>query len=299
VARSIWTGSVSFGLVNIPVRVFPAIREHDIRFRQLAPDESRIRYKRVSEKTGREVPYEKIRKGFETTRGKYAVFEHDELEELQPASTKTIDIEDFVALEEIDPLYFQRTYHLVPNGKGAHKAYALLASVMEEKDRVGIGSVVMREKEYLCAIRPYGKGLALSTMLFADEVVAPSDIEDMPTRRPNLKPQEKRLATEIVDSLERDWKPERYHDTYQEQLRDIIKAKQKGEEIVVEEPEEEPGKVVDLMAALEASLERRSSSGGGNGRRPRSSSRKRSARKSSRARKRTGARSRSRSRRSA
>ncbi len=253
-ARSLWTGSISFGLVSIPVRLFPAIREHDVHFHQVAPDGSRIRYKRVSEKSGREVDYERIRKAYEISRGKVVVFEQDELDDLHPASTKTIDIEDFVALEDIDPLFFERTYHLAPNDDGAKKAYALLAAVMEDRHRVGIGSVVMREKQYLCAIRPYGKGLALSTMLFADEVVAPQDVEDVPTRRPKITDREKALARRIVDSLERDWDPRRYHDTYQEQLRDIIRKKQKGQSIEVEEEAEAQAEVIDLMEALEASL---------------------------------------------
>ncbi len=260
-ARSLWTGSVSFGLVNIPVRVFPAIHEHDVRFHQLAPDGSRIHYKRVSEKTGREVQYEDIRKGYETARGKYVVFEQEELKELRPRSTKTIDIEDFVALDEIDPLFFERTYHLTPNGDAAAKAYALLTQVMEDRQRIGIGKVVMRDKQYLCAIRPYGKGLAMSTMLFADEVVDQSDVEGIPSRKPNVSSREKQLAAQIVDSLERTWDPKRYHDTYQEQLRDIIKAKQKGGTIELEEEPEETGKVVDLMAALEASLSRKRAGG--------------------------------------
>jgi DNA end-binding protein Ku len=282
VARSLWTGSVSFGLVNIPVRLFPAVREHDVHFHQLAPDGSRIHYKRVSDKTGREVDYEKIRKGYETSRGKYVVFDQDELKELRPRSTKTIDIEDFVPLGDIDPIYFERTYHLVPNGEGAAKAYALLAGVMEDRERVGIGKVVMRDKQYLAAIRPYGKGLALSTMLFGDEVIPQSDVEGLPGRKPSVGAQEKKLATQIVDALERDWDPKRYHDTYQEQLRDIIKAKEKGKTIEVEEEPEEDGKVVDLMAALEASLERRRGS--------RRSSPGRRRKQSSRTRKRTAKR---------
>jgi DNA end-binding protein Ku len=257
VARSLWTGSLSFGLVNIPVRLFPAIHEHDVHFHQLAPDGSRVHYKRVSEKSGREIDYSNIRKGYETSKGRYVVFEPGELEEMKPRSTKTIDIEDFVALEDIDPLYFSRTYHLVPDGDAATKAYALLADVMEDRQRVGIGKVVMRDKQYLAAVRPYGKGLALSTMLFADEVVPQSDIEGLPTRKPSLSTQEKKLAGQIVDALERDWDPKRYHDTYQEQLRVVIKAKQRGKTITAEEEPEEEGKVVDLMAALEASLDRR------------------------------------------
>jgi DNA end-binding protein Ku len=299
VARSLWTGSVSFGLVNIPVRLFPAIREHDVHFHQLAPDGSRIHYKRVSDKTGREVDYDKIRKGYETSRGKYVVFEQEELKELRPRSTKTIDIEDFVPLDDIDPIYFERTYHLVPNGEGAAKAYALLAGAMEDRERVGIGKVVMRDKQYLAAIRPYGKGLALSTMLFGDEVVPQADVEGLPGRKPNVGTQEKKLATQIVDALERDWDPKRYHDTYQEQLRDIIKAKEKGKTVELEEEPEEEAKVVDLMAALEASLDRRRG-GARSGRRRTASNRsttrskkrttKRATKRAPRTRKRTAAR---------
>src|SRR4051812_121360 len=222
--RSIWTGSISFGLVTIPIRIFPAIREHDVHFHQLAPDGSRVQYKRVSSKSGREVDYAKIQKGYETGKGKYVVFEPEELEAMAPAATKTIDIEDFVPLEDIDPIYFERTYHVVPGGDGAGKAYALLATVMEERQRIGIGTVVMRERQHLAAVRPYGKGLALSTMLFADEVVPVADVPDLPTRRPNVAPREKKLAAQIVDALAHDWDPKRYHDDYEAQLHKVIDA---------------------------------------------------------------------------
>jgi DNA end-binding protein Ku len=253
-ARSIWTGSLSFGLVNIPVRVFSAIREHDVRFHQLAPDGSRIHYKRVSEKTGREIEFASIKKGYETSKGKYVVFDSGELSDLAPAKTKTIDIEDFVALEDIDPIYFDRTYHLAPAGGPALKAYALLAGVMEDRQRVGIGKVVMREKQYLAAIRPYGKGLAMSTMLFADEVVPQSTVDGIPARKPTVASREKQMALQIVDSMEREWDPKRYHDDYEEQLRRVIKAKAKGKTIEAPAPEES-AKVLDLMEALRASIE--------------------------------------------
>jgi DNA end-binding protein Ku len=255
-ARSIWTGSLSFGLVNIPVRVFSAIREHDVRFHQLAPDGSRIHYKRVSEKTGREVEYAQINRGYETSKGKYVVFEPGELDDLAPAKTKTIDIEDFVALEDIDPIYFERTYHLAPAGEPAKKAYALLAGVMEDRQRIGIGKVVMREKQYLAAIRPYGKGLALSTMLFADEVVPQSTVDGIPARKPTVAAREKQMARQIVDSMAREWDPKRYHDDYEEQLRRVIKAKARGKTVERPEPEES-AEVLDLMDALRASIERK------------------------------------------
>jgi DNA end-binding protein Ku len=252
--RSIWTGAISFGLVNIPVKVFSAIREHDVRFHQLAPDGSRIHNKRVSEKTGRAVEFKDIKKGYETSKGKVVVFEHDELDKFAPTTTKTIEIEDFVALEEIDPIYFARTYHLAPRDEAATHAYALLAAVMDDRQRVGMGKVVMREKQYLASIRPYAKGLAMSTMLFADEVVPPSEIPGIPARRSTISAREKQLAAQIVDSLERSWDPKRYHDDYEEQVRALIRAKSKGQTVEVPEAEE-PGKVLDLMEALRASLE--------------------------------------------
>jgi DNA end-binding protein Ku len=246
---------VSFGLVNVPVRMYSAIHEHDVHFHQLAPDGSRIHYERVSEKTGRRVDYDKIQRGFETSRGKYVVFERDELADLQPASTKTIDIEDFVALDEIDPIYYERTYFLAPDGAAAGKAYALLATVMKDRKRVAIGKVVMREKQYLAAIRPYGRGLALSTMLFGDEVVNPSAIDAIPSRKPALNAREKQMAAKIVDAMSRSWDPDAYRDDYEQELRRIIKAKEKGKTIEVER-EEPSAEVVDLMDALRASLDK-------------------------------------------
>jgi DNA end-binding protein Ku len=254
-ARSIWSGSVSFGLVNIPVKLFSAVHQHDVRFHQLAPDGSRIHYKRVSEKSGREIEYDKIRRGFETTRGKFVVFEPGELDELRPEATKTIDIEDFVALDEIDPIYYERTYYLAPDGPAAAKGYALLAAVMKERERIAIGKVVMRDKQYLAAIRPYRSGLALSTMLFGDEVVAPADIDVFPERKASVSAREKQMAAQIVDSLARDWDPSRYHDDYEEQLRAVIKAKSKGKTVEPEAPKKS-AEVIDLMDALRASLEK-------------------------------------------
>jgi DNA end-binding protein Ku len=253
-ARSIWSGSVSFGLVNIPVKAFPAIREHDVHFHLLAPDGSRVHNQRVSEKSGKVVEYKSLKKGYETSKGHYAVFDQDELRALAPESSKTVDVEDFVALEDIDPIFYERTYHLAPANDGAAHAYALLATVMEKRQRVGIGKVVMREKQYLAAIRPYGKGLAISTMLFADEIVPQDDIDDIPRRRPRISPREQALAEQILDSLASEWKPERYHDDYQEELRRRIKTRR----VAAAEPaaaEQPTAKVLDLVEALQASLD--------------------------------------------
>jgi DNA end-binding protein Ku len=261
VARSIWSGSISFGLVTIPVKAYSAIREHDVHFHLLGPDGARVENRRVSKKSGRALEYKQLKKGYETTKGKYVVFDQDELKELAPRSTKTIDIEDFVPLEDIDPVYFARTYHLAPANEAAAHAYGLLTSVMEDRQRIGVGKVVMREKQYLAAIRPYGKGLAMSTMLFADEVVPQTQITDVPTRRPKVDQRERKLAEQILDALESPWKPDRYHDDYEEELRRRIKAKQQGKLEAVDEEAEAPAKVLDLMEALQASLDRGASRG--------------------------------------
>jgi DNA end-binding protein Ku len=255
VARSVWTGTITFGLVSIPVRLYSAIREHDVHFHQLAPDGSRIKYKRVSEKTGREVDYDKITRGYEVSKGKYVTFAKDELEALAPRTTKSLDVDQFVELSDIDPIYFERTYHVAPDGEGATKAYALLAAVMQDRERIGIGKIVMREKQYLAAIRPYGKGLALSTMLFDDEVVPQADVDGIPSRRPTVGKRERDMGVQIVDAMTSDWKPSKYHDTYQEQLQKLIRQKAKGKTVEVEEEPEESAKVVDLMEALRASLD--------------------------------------------
>ena len=254
-ARAIWTGSISFGLVNVPVKVYSAIHQQDIHFNQFDKNGNRIRNKRVSEKTGREVAYEDIVKGYEVSDGKYVMIEPEELEAFQPRTTRTIDIDDFVNLEDIDPIYFERTYYLAPaDDNGSSKAYSLLLQAMEKEQKVGIGKVVMRTKQYLAAIRPLNGVLAMSTMLFADEVVPKSEIPELPKRKSSVSDREVKMATQIIDSLTTEWKPSRYKDTYREQVLELIDKKAKGEEITVAEDEEEEAEVVDLMAALEASL---------------------------------------------
>ena len=259
--RAIWTGSISFGLVNVPVKVYSAVHHQDVAFHQMEESTgARVRNKRVSEKTGKEVPYEKIVKGYEFAKGKYVTVTPEEIEDFKPEATKTIDIEDFVELDDIDPIFYEKTYHLAPASKdgGAVKAYGLLLQAMRKQGRVGIGRVVLRTKQYLAAIRPLEtdtKVLALSTMLFEDEIVPASEIPNVPSRAPSVSDKELQMATRLIESLTTDWKPSRYKDTYREELLDLIERKAKGEDIVVEEsaaPQAE--KVVDLMAALEASL---------------------------------------------
>ena len=256
-ARPVWSGTISFGLVNVPVKTFTAVRDHDVHFHQLDKRSgARIRNRKVSEKSGKEVGTDNIEMGFEIAKGRYVTFDDDELKALKPASTKTIEVSDFVPLEEIDPIFYERTYWLAPDGEPGKKAYDLLLAAMEERQRVAIGSVVIRNKQYLAAIRPLDGALAMSTMRFADEVVPRSEIDGMPARRSKPDAKTLKMATQLLDALAADWKPERYHDTYTEELKQRIEAKDAGEEVIEpEQPAEPKAKVVDLMAALEASVE--------------------------------------------
>jgi DNA end-binding protein Ku len=256
VPRSIWTGSISFGLVNVPVRAYTAVKDHDVHFHQLdRKSGARIRNKKVSEKSGREVKPDDIELGFEIRKGRYVTFDKDEVEDLRPASTRSIDITDFVALEEVDPIFYEKTYWLGPSGDEAKRAYSLLLAAMEERGKVAIGSVVMRNRQRLAAIRPLDGALAMSTMRFADEVVDKAEVDGLPSRRTKPSPKELKLATQIIDALEAEWDPKRYRDTFTDELKERILAKDKGEDVVEEAGAPEPSAdVVDLMAALEASV---------------------------------------------
>ena len=254
-ARAIWSGSISLGLVNVPVKLYSAVQRKDVHFHQLQEKTgARIRYKKVSESTGREVSSDSIVKGYEVSKGNYVPVTDEDFEAVEPERTHTVEIEDFVALDEVDPLQFVNTYWVSPqDSKGASKAYALLRDAMEKKGRVAIGRFVMRTKEHLVMVRPVDKALALHTMLFPDEIVAVSDVDGMPVRaKPDAR--EVKMAEQLIDSLTVEWNPTKYRDSYREKLLDIIKRKAKGEEIVTE-PREERAEVVDLMAALEASIE--------------------------------------------
>ena len=254
-ARPIWKGTISFGLVNVPVEAHTAVRDHDVHFHQLDKRSgSRIRNRKVAESTGREVDKEHIALGFEISDGRYVTFDRKELEKLKPRSTRTIDVTDFVPLEQIDPIFYERTYWLAPSDDAGKKAYQLLLAAMEDRDRAAIGSVVMRNKQYLTAVRPLDGVLAMSTMRFADEVVPRTEAE-VRVPKGKVEPKALKMATQLVDALASDWKPEQYHDTFVEELRDRIQAKDEGEEVVETEVEETPtAKVVDLAAALEESL---------------------------------------------
>jgi DNA end-binding protein Ku len=265
-ARAIWSGSISFGLVSVPVKAFSAVRDHSVHFNQLEKGTgARINYKKVSDKTGKEVSGDAIESGYEVSSGKYVVVEDDELEKLRPRTSRTIDIMDFVELSEIDPIYFERTYWLAPDGEAAERPYRLLLAAMEAEGKAGIGTVVMRKKQYLAAIRPLDGALAMSTMRFADEVVPQSDIDALPGKGAKPEPKELKLASQIIGSLATDWDPKRYHDTYTEELKGLIEAKAKGKKIVVEEEAPAEATVVDLMQALEGSLAAARKGGGKSG----------------------------------
>lgn len=251
--RPIWSGAISFGLVNVPVKVFSATSSKDVRFHQLdGKSKSRIKQKRVSVATGEEVPYEDLIKAYEIAPDNYVTVTPEELEALDPKASKTIDIEDFVDLDQIDPVYYERPYYLVPD-KGGQKAYALLRNAMRETNKVGIARVVLRTKQYLAAIRPKDDALVMETMLFADEV-NPLDELDLPGPDVDVTEREEKMARSLIDSLTTDFEPEKYRDEYRERVLQLIEQKASGQEIVVEDTAEEAPRVVDLMAALEASL---------------------------------------------
>lgn len=253
-ARAIWSGAISFGLVNVPVKLVTAVSPKDIRFNQLeAATGQRVKQKRVSAVTGEEVPYDQIVKGYEIAPDQYVVVTPEELAALDPKATHTIDIEDFVELAQIDPIYFEHAYYLVPETAG-RKAYALLVETMTRTGKVAIARLVLRTKQYLACIRPLAHALVLETLYYADEVVPVSEI-DVP-RDVEVSERELEVARQLVEALTTDFDPARYHDTYREQVMALIEAKAAGRQVVAQVPAaEEEGAVVDLMAALERSLE--------------------------------------------
>jgi DNA end-binding protein Ku len=251
-----WSGAISFGLVNVPVKLYSAVSKKTVRFHQLnGKTGHRIAQKRTDAQTGDEVAFEDIVKGFELTKDRYVVITPDELETLDPVKSRSIDIEDFVSLADIDPVYYDHPYYLVPD-KGAAKAYALLLDAMRESGKVAIAKVVIRSKEQLVAIRPAPGGvLMMETMIFADEVVPPDSIDDLPDGETlNVTDRELKMAQQLIESLTSDFEPGKYKDEYREKVLELIERKASGEEIAVQPEAPQPAKVPDLMAALEASL---------------------------------------------
>jgi DNA end-binding protein Ku len=255
--RSIWTGAISFGLVTVPVKLYSAVNRKTVRFHQLSGRTGvRIAQKRVDPQSGAEVPYEDIVKGFELAPDRYVVVEPSELDTLQPKKTKTIEIEDFVELTQIDPIYYDHPYYLVP-GAGGAKPYRLLLEAMAETEKVAIARVVIRSKEQLVAVRAMGDVLEMATMLFADEILPPDRLEELPDpKEVKTTKREVEIAKQLIGSLAGDFEPEKYRDTYRDDVLALIERKAEGKEIAVQpEAEEVPEPSPDLMSALKASLE--------------------------------------------
>ncbi len=254
-ARAIWSGNISFGLLNVPVKLYSAVSRRQISFRELREsDSSRVRHKRVAEADGEEVSYDDIVKGYELSPDQYVVFSRDELDELVPKKTKAIEVEAFVDLDDIDPIYFVQPYYLAPE-PGAERAYELLVKAMADERKVAIARFVLRNKEHLAALRPMGDVLTLTTMRFADEIVPPEELDVVPEDAEAPRPKELEMAKQLVGSLTSDFDPEQFHDEYREELLAMIERKAQGEDVVQTATDEPaPTKAPDLMAALEESL---------------------------------------------
>lgn len=255
-ARAIWTGSLSFGLVSVPVGLYSATEDKTIHFNQFqAGTADRIRNRHVNERTGAEVEYRDIVKGFALGGGEYVIMTPEKLDAAEPQKSRTIDVADFVDLDEIDPTYFRRSYYLAPQGEQAQRAYALLLKVMSESKKVVIATFVMRNKEYLVTVRPGRDVLVLDTMFFSDEIRDPrSEIEGVPVEA-DFTERERDTAMLLIDSMTATFDPENYHDSHRERVQELVKRKRKGEEIVVEPDTQRPARVVDLADALQQSLE--------------------------------------------
>ncbi len=255
-ARAIWSGSISFGLLNVPVKLYSAVARRGISLREIREsDNARIRHRRVAEGTDEEVPYEKIVKAYEIAKDRYIPISKAELEALAPQKSRAIEVQDFVDLDQIDPIYFDSPYYLGP-AQGAERAYSLLAKAMEDSGKVAIARFVFRNKEHLAALRPGDGVLTLTTMRFADEVVPPEELEDvLPGEKPKIPKREVEMAEQLIESLTREFDPGAYRDEHREQLLAMIERKAAGEEVVTAPQEErEPTKAPDLMAALEQSI---------------------------------------------
>ncbi|MEZ5078512.1 MAG: Ku protein [Solirubrobacterales bacterium] len=255
-ARAIWSGSISFGLLNVPVKLYSAVARRNIALREIREsDSARIKHRRVAEGTDEEVPYEQIVKAFEITPGNYVPLSKGEMAALAPQRSRTIEVRDFVSLDQIDPIYFDSPYYLGP-AEGAERAYSLLAAAMKSSGKVAIARFVFRNKEHLAALRSTDGVLTLTTMRFADEVVSPGELEDvLPAEPPKVAKREREMAEQLIDSLSTEFEPASYRDEYREQLLELIERKAEGKEIVAPEAEApQTTKAPDLMTALEKSV---------------------------------------------
>jgi len=256
-ARSMWSGFLSFGLVSVPVGLYTATADQTIHFNQLHKGTSnRIRYKKVDEASGEEVDASEIVNGYDIGGGEYVIVTREELKDVAPGKSEAIEITDFVDLDRIDPIHYRSTYYLAPRGKGADRAYALLRQAMRETNKVGIATLVLRDKEHLVAVRPGEDVLILETMYFADEIRKPSEeLESLP-QDVSFQGRELEVAKKLVESLSVEWSPEDYHNTYRGRVEELIERKREGDSVVFEAERPKKSNVIDLMAALEASVAR-------------------------------------------
>jgi DNA end-binding protein Ku len=255
-ARAIWKGSISFGLVNIPIALYPATRREELKFRLLRKDDlSPVSYKRVAEKDGREVPWNEIVKGYEYEKGKYVVLKDEDFQRVDLEATQTVDIQDFVHQEEIDPMFFYKPYYLEPQ-KGGDKAYALLRDALKDSNKVGIAKVVIKTRQYLAGVKPEDGALVLELMHFADELADPEKLH-VP-KKMEVGKREMNMAKSLIDSMSSKWNPEKYKDDYREALMEVIEEKvEAGGKEIEEKPKKapKPTKVIDLVSVLQKSLD--------------------------------------------
>jgi len=255
-ARAIWKGSISFGLVNIPIALYPATRREELKFRLLRKtDLSPVNYKRVAEKDGKEVPWDQIVKGYEYEKGKYVVLQDEDFQRVDIEATQTVDIQDFVELDEIDPIFFYKPYYLEPQ-KGGDKAYALLRDALKDSKKVGVAKVVIKTREYLAGVKPEDGALVLELMHFADELADTSKLHI--SKKVEVGKREMTMAKSLIDSMSSKWNPEKYKDDYREALMEVIEEKvEAGGKEIEEKPKKapKPTKVIDLVSVLQKSLE--------------------------------------------
>src|SRR5437762_1889910 len=255
-ARAIWKGSISFGLVNIPIALYPATRREELKFRLLRKTElSPVNYKRDAEKDGREIPWDQIVKGYEYEKGKYVVLKDEDFQHVDLEATQTVDIQDFVDQEDIDPIFFYKPYYLEPQ-KGGDKAYALLRDALKGSKKVGIAKVVIKTRQYLAGVKPEDGALVLELMHFADELADTGKLH-LP-KKVEVGKRETNMAKSLIDSMSAKWNPEKYHDDYREALMEVIEEKvEAGGKEIEEKPKKapKPTKVIDLVSVLQRSLE--------------------------------------------
>jgi DNA end-binding protein Ku len=278
-ARAIWSGYINFGLVSVPVGLYSATEEHELDFHQFQRGTSdRIRYKRVNERTGREVDYDKIVKGHDVGGGEYVIVEREELEDIAPGKSRSLEISDFVDLDDIDPIHFQKSYYLAPSDSENASSYALLRDALAKTNRAGIATFVMRSKEYLATIRADGKVLVLETMFFADEIRDPAkEVGDLPAKTSG---KQLKMATDLIEAMSGEWRPKDYKDSYTERVKKLVESKRKGKEVVFTEEEPQATPSADLVSALRASVEAARARRAGGGAANKTTAKKSTAKKS-------------------